>query len=264
MLQGDAASPIRPPCSDSSRLTVETRGMRNHPDPVNGASGPAPSNAPQPSTAAASSCAATGARRLEALRAHEDTWRKRLPTVRAGVRRTSRATAGRAPERLIEEEPPDDDATARQQIPAESPAARLRRMVYEVYLRHGEVVLPRVVRDEIPGIAVDASDRSRPLERAIIAARNQWRAEGRPLPRSSYTTDDLPMRERLDRLERAMALLGEECPPQHDGRAVRSSALYDEWADLKARFAAIIEPETPFDSASPDDWERVSMRYQRS
>ena len=72
------------------------------------------------------------------------------------------------------------------------------------------------------------------------------------------------MRERLDRLERAMALLGEECPPQHDGRAVRSSALYDEWADLKARFAAIIEPETPFDSASPDDWERVSMRYQRS
>ena len=69
--------------------------------------------------------------------------------------------------------------------------------------------------------------------------------------------------ERLARLERAMALLG-ECPPQHDGRAVRSSALYHEWADLKARFAAIIEPETPFDSASPDDWERVSMRYQRS
>ena len=97
MLQGDAASPIRPPCSDSSRLTEETRGVRNHPDPVNGASGPAPSNAPQPSTAAASSCAATGARRLKALRAHEDTWRKRLPTVRAGVRRTSRATAGRAP-----------------------------------------------------------------------------------------------------------------------------------------------------------------------
>ena len=164
MLQGDAASPIRPPCSDSSRLTVETRGVRNHPDPVNGASGPAPSNAPQPSTAAASSCAATGARRLEAFRAHEDTRRKRLPTVRAGVRRTSRATAGRAPGRLIEEEPPDDDATARQQIPAESPAARLRRMVYEVYLRHGEVVLPGVVRAEIPGIAVDASGRSRPLE----------------------------------------------------------------------------------------------------
>ena len=70
MLQGDAASPIRPPCSDSSRLTEETRGVRNHPDPVNGASGPAPSNAPQPSTAAASSCAATGARRLEAFRAH--------------------------------------------------------------------------------------------------------------------------------------------------------------------------------------------------
>ena len=67
MLQGDAASPIRPPCTDSSRLT-ETRGVRNHPDPVNGASGPAPSNAPQPSTAAASSCAATGARRLEAFR----------------------------------------------------------------------------------------------------------------------------------------------------------------------------------------------------
>ena len=143
MLQGDAASPIRPPCSDSSRLTEETRGVRNHPDPVNGASGPAPSNAPQPSTAAASSCAATGARRLEAFRAHEDTRRKRLPTVRAGVRRTSRATAGRAPGRLIEEEPPDDAATARQQIPVESSAARLRRMVYEVYLRHrGEVVLP--------------------------------------------------------------------------------------------------------------------------
>ena len=48
MLQGDAASPIRPPCSDSSRLTEETRGVRNHPDPVNGASGPAPSNAPNP------------------------------------------------------------------------------------------------------------------------------------------------------------------------------------------------------------------------
>ena len=151
MLQGDAASPIRPPCTDSSRLT-ETRGVRNHPDPVNGASGPAPSNAPQPSTAAASSCAATGARRLEAFRAHEDTRRQRLPTVRAGVRRSSRATAGRAPGRLIEEEPPDDAATARQQIPVESPAARLRRMVYEVYLRHGEVVLPRVVRAEIPGI----------------------------------------------------------------------------------------------------------------
>ena len=91
MLQGDAASPIRPPCSDSSRLTEETRGVRNHPDPVNGASGPAPSNAPQPSTAAASSCAATGARRLKALRAHEDTWRKRLPTVReAGSRRVPR------------------------------------------------------------------------------------------------------------------------------------------------------------------------------
>ena len=100
----------------------------------------------QPSTAAASSCAATGARRLEAFRAHEDTRRKRLPTVRAGVRRSSRATAGRAPGRLIEEEPPDDDATARPQIPAESPAARLRRMVYEVYLRHGEVVLSGVVR----------------------------------------------------------------------------------------------------------------------
>ena len=95
MLQGDAASPIRPPCSDSSCLTVETRGVRNHPDPVNGASGPAPSNAPQPSTAAASSCAATGARRLEAFRAHEDTRRQRLPTVRAGVRRSSRLTAGR-------------------------------------------------------------------------------------------------------------------------------------------------------------------------
>ena len=95
MLQGDAASPIRPPCSDSSRLIEETRGVRNHPDPVNGASGPAPSNAPQPSTAAASSCAATGARRLEAFRAHEDTRRQRLPTVRAGVRRSSRLTAGR-------------------------------------------------------------------------------------------------------------------------------------------------------------------------
>ena len=95
MLQGDAASPIRLPCSDSSRLIEETRGVRNHPDPVNGAWGPAPSNAPQPSTAAASSCAATGARRLEAFRAHEDTRRQRLPTVRAGVRRSSRLTAGR-------------------------------------------------------------------------------------------------------------------------------------------------------------------------
>ena len=100
MLQGDAASPIRPPCSDSSRLTVETRGVRNHPDPVNGASGPAPSNAPQPSTAAASSCAATGARRLKALRAHEDTWRKRLPTVReAGSRRVPRLSTACAPPR---------------------------------------------------------------------------------------------------------------------------------------------------------------------
>ena len=159
MLQGDAASPIRPPCSDSSRLTEETRGVRNHPDPVNGASGPAPSNAPQPSTAAASSCAATGARRLEAFRAHEDTRRQRLPTVRAGVRRSSRATAGRAPGRLIEEEPPDDAATARQQIPVESRAVRLQRMVYEVYLRHGEVVRPRVVRAEIQGIMVTSPPR---------------------------------------------------------------------------------------------------------
>ena len=70
---------------------------------------------------------------------------------------------------------------------------RLQRMVYEVYLRHGEVVLPRVVRAELPGIVVNASGRSYPLEAAIIAARNQWREEGRPLPRSSYTTDDLPM-----------------------------------------------------------------------
>ena len=127
------------------------------------------------------------------LSGHEDSRRHRLPTVRAGVRRTSRATAGRAPGRLIEEEPPDDAATARQQIPVESRAVRLQRMVYEVYLRHGEVVLPRVVRAELPGIVVNASGRSYPLEAAIIAARNQWREEGRPLPRSSYTTDDLPM-----------------------------------------------------------------------
>ena len=85
-----------------------------------------------------------------------------------------------------------------------------------------------MVRAEIPGIVVNASGRSYPLEQAIIAARNQWRAEGRPLPRSSYTTDDLPMRERLDRLERAMALLGEECPPRHAGRVARSSPLYDQ------------------------------------
>ena len=135
-------------------------------------------------------------------------------------------------------------------------------MVYEVYLRHGEVVLPGVVRAEIPGIAVEASGRAYSLERAIVAARNQWREEGRPLPRSSYTTDDLPMRERLDRLERAMALLGEECPPRHAGRATRSSPLYDEWADLKARFAAIIDPDKPFDSESPGDWNRVSERYR--
>ena len=45
-------------------------------------------------------------------------------------------------------------------------------MVYEVYLRHGEVVLPRVVRAKIPGIVVNASGRSYPLEQAIIAARN--------------------------------------------------------------------------------------------
>ena len=127
-------------------------------------------------------------------------------------------------------------------------------MVYEVYLRHGEVVLPGVVRAEIPGIAVEASGRAYSLERAIVAARNRWREEGRPLPRSSYTTDDLPMRERLDRLERAMALLGEECPPRHAGRATRSSPLYDEWADLKARFAAIIDPDKPFDPESPGDW----------
>ena len=136
-------------------------------------------------------------------------------------------------------------------------------MVYEVYLRHGEVVLPGVVRAEIPGIAVEASGRAYSLERAIIAARNRWRAEGRPLPRSSYTTDDLPMRERLDRLERAMALLGEECPPQHAGRAIRSSPLYAEWADLKARFAAIIDPDKPFDSESPGDWDRVFQRFRR-
>ena len=136
-------------------------------------------------------------------------------------------------------------------------------MVYEVYLRHGEVVLPGVVRAEIPGIAVEASGRAYSLERAIIAARNRWRAEGRPLPRSSYTTDDFPMRERLDRLERAMALLGEECPPQHAGRAIRSSPMYAEWADLKARFAAIIDPDKPFDSESPGDWDRVFQRFRR-
>ena len=89
MLQGDAASPIRPPCTDSSRLT-ETRGVRNHPDPVNGASGPAPSNAPQPSTAAASSCAATGARRLEALRDFEARHRWHLRHGDGALRRRSR------------------------------------------------------------------------------------------------------------------------------------------------------------------------------
>ena len=50
-------------------------------------------------------------------------------------------------------------------------------------------------------------------------------------------------------------MLGEQC--------ARLPSLYHEWADLKARFAAIIEPETPFDSASSDDWERVSKLYQR-
>ena len=105
MLQGDAHSPIRPPCSDSSRLPEEPRGVRNHPDPVNGASGPAPSNAPQPSTAAASSShpALPPVRAGLRLSGHEDTRRQRLFTVHAGVRRTSRATAGRAPGRLIEE-----------------------------------------------------------------------------------------------------------------------------------------------------------------
>ena len=44
-------------------------------------------------------------------------------------------------------------------------------MVYEVYLRHGEVVRPDVVRAEIPGIAVEASGRAYSLERAIIAAK---------------------------------------------------------------------------------------------
>ena len=93
-------------------------------------------------------------------------------------------------------------------------------------------MLPGVVKAEIPDILLNGSGRSYPLERAIKAAKAQWGQEGRPLPRSPHTTDDMPVRERLDRLERAMALLGEECPPQHDGRAVRSSALYDEWADL--------------------------------
>ena len=62
------------------------------------------------------------------------------------VHRTSRSTAGRAPGRLVEEEAPDDPAAhaARQQIPVESPAARLQRMVYEVYVQHGKVVLPGV------------------------------------------------------------------------------------------------------------------------
>ena len=59
-----------------------------------------------------------------------------------------------------------------------------------------------------------------------------------------------------------MALLGEECPPQHAGRAIRSSPMYAEWADLKARFAAIIDPDKPFDSESPGDWNRVSERYR--
>ena len=57
-------------------------------------------------------------------------------------------------------QPPDDAATARQQIPVESWApVRLQRMVYEVYLRHGEVVRPRVVRAEIQGIMVTSPPR---------------------------------------------------------------------------------------------------------
>ena len=77
------------------------------------------------------------------------------------VRRTSRSTAGRAPGRLVEEEASDDPAAhaARQQIPVESPAARLQRVVYEVYLQHGKVVLPGVVKAEIPGILLNGSGR---------------------------------------------------------------------------------------------------------
>ena len=86
---------------------------------------------------------------------------------------------------------------------------------------------------------------------------------GRRPPPPTVVVHDLPMRERLDRLERAMALLGEECPPRHAGRAMRSSPLYAEWADLKARFAAIIDPDKPFDSESPGDWDRVFQRFRR-
>ncbi len=77
---------------------------------------------------------------------------------------------------------------------------------------------PGVVKAEIPGILLNGSGRSYPLERAINAAKVQWEQEGRHLPRSPHTTDDMLMRERLDRLERAMALLGEECPPRNAGR----------------------------------------------
>ena len=83
---------------------------------------------------------------------------------------------------------------------------------------------------------------------------------GRRPPPPTVVVHDLPMRERLDRLERAMALLGEECPPRHAGRVARSSPLYDEWADLKARFAAIIDPDTPFDSESPDDVSLIGIK----
>ena len=79
-------------------------------------------------------------------------------------------------------------------------------------------MLPGVVKAEIPDILLNGSGRSYPLERAIKAAKAQWGQEGRPLPRSPHTTDDMPVRERLDRLERAMALLGEECPPRNAGR----------------------------------------------
>jgi len=63
---------------------------------------------------------------------------------------------------------------------------------------------PGVVKAEIPGILLNGSGRSYPLERAINAAKVQWEQEGRNLPRSPHTTDDMLMRERLDRLERAM------------------------------------------------------------
>ena len=65
------------------------------------------------------------------------------------------------------------------------------------------------------GATSTKSDRQ--LRKAITAARKEWQnRRGGTLPRAALhaTTDDLEWLERLDRLQRCMNMLEQECPPQ--------------------------------------------------